>query len=744
MLVAFLHLALAHPAVADVARASSRWLQVGIEPTSGQLTELIERKTRFNLAQVSGDDGGIWQLELAVTNLAPAHARRFEAKSLPGGAHQFVWSNFGLLHSPQLRVAVTVRFDLDQPLSRWQIALQNCDGLPLKAIRFPRLLNLREQSGEQLAVPLWVGQQAENPRQMLRTAKGEPKRLEWNYPGLLSLQCLAVANRDGPGLYAACDDAGDFLKDFAVFGTTNSAMNFEIRHRPERPAVTARDYTLPYSVVLGTFHGDWFEAAQIYRAWATNQIWIKESRLARGLIPPWVTNTALWVWNRGRSTGVIDPTIALQQKLGLPVSVFWHWWHGCAYDAGFPEYLPPREGEASFQTALQRAHAHDVRGIVYMNQRLWGLTTASWTNENAARFAVKTSDGNIRPEVYNTFTHQACASMCMGTEFWRGKYAGLATSAVTELGVDGIYMDQACSSLACFDTSHGHPIGGGTYWMKGFQTLASEIRRRNLSRGGPALAGEGCGENWLPHLDLMLALQVSRERYAGADGWETIPFFHSVYHEYAVFFGNYSSLTQPPYDDLWPAEFAPKEPLKLLDRKFSTQFRLEQARAFSWGQQPTVANFLPAQLSERTQEIDYVLRLARVRARATKFLLTGQLLPPPHVSAPTAEIPMSRLSIYAGQQEGVKEFSKRVSQIHAAAWRAHDGTVAIAIANISDQPIVPRLQFAARDYQLPRRGGIYRLDEHGRHRVGDYRARDVVIEPQLSPYDACVLEVKPE
>ena len=27
------------------------------------------------------------------------------------------------------------------------------------------------------------------------------------------------------------------------------------------------------------------------------------------------------------------------------------------------------------------------------------------------------------------------------------------------------------------------------------------------------LAGEGCGEGWLPYLDLMLSLQVSRERY---------------------------------------------------------------------------------------------------------------------------------------------------------------------------------------------------------------------------------------
>ena len=66
----------------------------------------------------------------------------------------------------------------------------------------------------------------------------------------------------------------------------------------------------------------------------------------------------------------------------------------------------------------------------------------------------------------------------MGTDFWRNKYAGLAERAVTELGVNGIYMDQACTSLACYDPQHGHPVGGGIYWMQAFALLESDIRRR--------------------------------------------------------------------------------------------------------------------------------------------------------------------------------------------------------------------------------------------------------------------------
>jgi hypothetical protein len=158
----------------------------------------------------------------------------------------------------------------------------------------------------------------------------------------------------------------------------------------------------------------------------------------------------------------------------------------------------------------------------------------------------------------------------------------------------------SCTSLLCYDATHGHPVGGGAYWMAGFDSLTGDIRQHT---GRPVvLAGEGCGEAWLPYLDLMLSLQVSRERYNAPDGWESIPFFQAVYHACAVTYGNYSSLTMPPYDDLWPAQFAPKEPLKLLDRKFSRQFYLEQARAFAWGQQPTVANFQPTQLEQRPED----------------------------------------------------------------------------------------------------------------------------------------------
>jgi diadenosine tetraphosphatase ApaH/serine/threonine PP2A family protein phosphatase len=732
---------LASTAPAQVERVSNGFLQLGVDRARGNIVELVDVATRQNFAHATGDAAGLWELEFAGASsatLTPASAGACDVETFDRGTGlRLVWRQFGLADAPALRVEVTARLEASRPFSRWQIAVDSPGLRTLARIRFPRVLDLARLERERLVVPSWAGLLAPNPRQALTGKSGVGRRREYDYPGRGSMQCLAYYADGGPGLYLACDDSAGQRKSFAAFGDGDDRLNLEIIHLPAGDATNGR-HTLPYSVVLGTFRGDWYEAAAIYRAWATGQPWARESRRQRDSVPSWIADTGLWVWNRGRSPGVLEPAVVLQREAGLPVSVFWHWWHGCAYDTGFPEYLPPREGETAFIAALARAHERGVHALVYMNQRLWGMTTASWTDENAARFAVKTADGTVRPEIYNTFTKQPCASMCLGTEFWRAKYAGIAAEAFNHLGVDGIYMDQACSSLACYDPTHGHPAGGGTYWTRGFQTLAADLRRRGTARGGVALAGEGCAENWLPHLDLMLALEVSRERYAAPDGWEAIPFFHAVYHDYGLFYGNYSSLTMPPYDDLWPAESAPPEPLRLLDRKFSQQFFLEQARAFVWGQQPTIANFLASHLHDRPEEIAYVVRLAQARRRARPFLQEGAMLAPPTIEAPDEDIPMSRLSIYAGQQGGVKEFNKTVPLVLASTWRAPNGRVAVAVASIADRSLTPTLTINAARNGLPPHGRWRVLGEADAQPVGMFAGKAWILKPQLAPRDVRV------
>ncbi|NUQ61474.1 MAG: hypothetical protein HUU20_03235 [Pirellulales bacterium] len=730
---------------AQAVRLVNHRLELWLAPTDGRVEQIRDLNTGHDHLAAAARRSPLWSFQATADGkerlFTPADAKSFRWQLLgtQTPALRLTWTGFDLAAAPGLTVEVKVQLDEREPTSVWEISLRSPGRLSVEEIHFPVVSGVAFQEHEVLAVPHWMGEKAAEPRKLLGGRDGRGRRLEWPYPGHLSLQCLAWYRENGPGLYAASHDATAQRKGFAVWGDTQSQVHIETVHYPA-PRSRAEDAISPgYPVHLGTFCGDWLTAAERYRTWGAEQAWARESRLKKAEVPDWVLQTGLWVWNRGRSPGVLPPAAAMKRELGLPVSVFWHWWHGCPYDTGFPEYLPPREGAKEFRAALAEAHREDVRALVYMNQRLWGMTTKSWTGENAAAFAVKGPGGAIRPEVYNTFTRQPCASMCMGTSFWRNKYAGLAEEAVADLGVDGIYMDQACSSLPCYDASHGHPLGAGSFWTEGFQKLAADIRRR--SQGRPvALAGEGCGEAWLPHLDLMLTLQVSRERYAAIqDGWEVIPFFHAVYHPFGILYGNYSSLTVPPYDDLWPAEHAPPRPLELLDRKFSGQFCLEQARAFVWGQQPTIANFLPSQSAERRREIDYMVRLAKVRQRAQKYLVHGTFLRPPAIDAPAVMLDFSRLSIYAGQKDRVQSFEKTCPAALAAAWQAPDGNVGIALASIVDRPMTLTLRPSRELDSLPRGATVVRIDEDGPAEAGRIEKGSAIVE--LDPLDACLLEI---
>ncbi len=709
----------------------------------GRLVRLFDKKTSHEHVGPE-TDGDLWVVELpenAGGVLRPSDAKTFAVQASEPEQVRLSWIAFGRESMPNLSVEISVSYDAKQSAGYWDIVICGLEKTVPAVVRFPRLPNIVKQESEVLAVPYWMGEKTTRARELLSPSQGKSTRREFSYPGLLSLQCMAFYRDGGPGLYIAADDIAARSKSFAAFGDGQGGIGLEVCHFPGTDALAESVYTPGYHVLVGVFQGDWLTAAERYRNWALEQPWARESRLKQGSTPDWVKDTAFWVWNRGISEGVLPPAAILQEYLGMPVSVFWHWWHGCAYDVGFPEYLPPREGTVPFKEAVRAARAQGLNAIVYMNQRLWGMTTDSWAAENAERWAVKKPDGTVQPEVYNTFTKAPNASMCMGTPFWRNKYAGLSESVFNDLGVSGIYMDQACSSLVCYDTGHGHAPGGGDYWMKGFQFLEADIRKRCPGIG---LAGEGCGEAWLPHLDLMLSLQVSRERFMAPGTWEPIPFFQAVYHGYAVLYGNYASLTRPPYDPLWPAEFAPERPLELLDEKFRYQFRLEQARSFVWGQQPCLANFKPELLTERKADMRYLRQLARLRQQALPWLLYGTFVRPPHMDIPDMEVDMSRLSIYAGQREAVQEFRMSVPQYLADAWRDDKGNLAVAVANIADADQPLHVTLSRSEHGLPERGMVYKMLPESRVACMPFENGEATVTDTLPGAGVCLYEFQSE
>jgi hypothetical protein len=734
-------LVLTGPAVAesDLVRVTDRLLQIGFDPADGTVREFVALPGGDNYLLPRTKPFALWHFtvvdEKGTRSISTERSGKPAIERLAEGL-RLVWNTTAPDGQP-VRVEVRVRLGQQgTSLSRWELTISKPAALRIKSIAFPRLPGLKPRAQEALAVPAALGLLMNNPRQALLGRDGKGAYLGWSYPAGLSAQCVAFYQPNGPGFYAASDDTLAYSKRFALFADRLHEVHFEAGHDPEQEAAGVAEFRLPYAMLLGTFRGDWSTAARLYRESSAAQTWARRGRLTRGQIPSWVKNTAVWVWNRGRLAGVLPPAAELAKHVKLPVSVFWHWWHDCPYDAGFPEYLPPRDGAAQFSAAVATAHQQGLHVLPYMNQRLWGTTTRSWTAEGAEAFAVKGPDGQVRAEVYNTFLKAPCAPMCMGTAFWRNKYAGMAREVIADLGADGVYMDQACTTTRCFDTRHGHIPGVGRYWTDGFELLTLDIRDRCSQRGPIALAGEGCGEPWLPLLDLMLTLDVSKERHLGDSRWDVIPFFPAIYHTSTICYGSYGSLVYPPYDDRWPAEMAPKQCLTLLDRKFCDQFCLEQARSFVWGLQPMIPNFLPFQLQERRAEIDFLTRLVRTRNQTLKYLQYGTWLRPPALDVPPREIDTVQVGIYTR----LRSAKKTVPAVMASAWRAPDGGVAVALASISPEKTALQIPIDATAYGIGHLCAVYRIDDTGRQALGRFDPKQPVLKLDLVSHGGCVLE----
>lgn len=724
---------------------ADRTLRIELSATDGHLLALRDWTGRA-IAGAAADSIGLWALDLkpgsAPATLNASQAKHFSWRATGPRSLELTWSGFSGTPAPLLRVTATVQLRSDTTAA-WRIRVDGIRGVPVDRVRYPRLTGIATSGdGQELAVPSWMGQLARDPHKLLAGPDGRGRRMEFVYPGSLSLQALALSSAAHGGLYLAADDSLAYRKYFALWADADGHAGYDMVHVLSNPGV-ANSYAPAYAALVGAVPGDWLSAVERYRRWGTAQYWARESRLHTGTTPAWLRETGIWVWNRGRSNVVLDPAIALKHDADLPVSVFWHWWHNGPYDTSFPDYLPPREGVTSFVDAVKGAHAEGLHAIVYMNQRLWCVNTPSWKREGAEKWAVHERDGSLRTETYNVFDPQPCATMDIATPFWRNKYAGIADTVISQFGLDGIYMDQAVSSLIDWSADHEHDVGGGNYWMQGFRALAKDLRAKKGNRP-TGFAGEGGGESWMPDLDAFLTLQVSQERYADpATGWEVIPMFQAAYHPYSLTYGTYGSLTLPPYDELWPAEKRPATAMTLLDRKYVRQFYLEQARMFVWGMQPTIANFLPDQLTSRRGEIDYLERLARLRYGLRDFFMTGTFLRAPIVDAPSSDILLSRISIYAARLGGPTEAHITAPEVLSSAWRAADGRVAIALASISAAPHQTTVHLPDDAYGLPDITVVVRHDDGGKHLLGTIASLGHTFDVAVAPLQGVVLELVP-
>ena len=64
--------------------------------------------------------------------------------------------------------------------------------------------------------------------------------------------------------------------------------------------------------------------------------------------------------------------------------------------------------------------------------------------------------------------------MCPATNYWQNTIGDVVDTLCgphNSFATDGVYIDQiaAAGPRPCWDPTHGHPVGGGSHWVEGYQ-----------------------------------------------------------------------------------------------------------------------------------------------------------------------------------------------------------------------------------------------------------------------------------
>jgi hypothetical protein len=552
------------------------------------------------------------------------------------------------------------------------------DGMSPAALAFPEV-SIAYDGCARWVIPSDIGLIAENPLAEQVEADASPsvalrKRMHMQFTAWLA---------EETGLYLDSRDTEGWIKSVLLrVGGGCAALGIE--HSLPQPVSGEPDWPR-YPVSITAFAGDWYEASRIYRPWALAQHWAARGPEQRR--DSYVAEIACWLWNRGRIDNVCPATKEVARRLGLPVALDWYWWHKKPYDSGYPDYFPPREGNAAFRAAVEDLQENNVAVQVYTNGMSWDRDEPDWESRGK-QCTLVLQNGEYYGHIYNTWMNAKLMHTCGASEVWHDQ-ALITARKAAELGLDGLYIDQIGvigGMIPCFSTEHGHVPGGGCYGVQGFRKMFSKIREQ---QPGLVLSSESVGEFYQDLLECSITLQTSWERSRGEQQCRNvypIPLFQAVYHGHAVVFGNYSHIDgMTPYDELWPQEKR-TDPAdeKPWHRICPDQFPLDVARTVAFGCQPLTSNLTMKHLNdpEYADDVAFFLELARFYHAYREWLLWGDMLAPGTINAQTHSVTCIQRGIFTPPESIVPFNVVRPTVLHSA-WRAPDGHAGIVLINYS-------------------------------------------------------------
>ncbi len=479
---------------------------------------------------------------------------------------------------------VTVDVAEDSPFMNWNIEVDNNTPYLMDYIDFPNVVvpnDLFATGGDSRI--FWPAQEGVVVEDMKVREEGirkyrpieHPNRLGWIglYPSSAQMQFMAYYSAEG-GLYMATHDDQFNVKGIEYCRAGENGIKMEY-HLFTTGAGKGK-YKLPYDMVIGTFDGDWHDAADIYRNWVESSEIPRPVKIADNKdLPDWYFESPVVVTYPVRGEhdmddGTMPPNALYPYTNALPhlnnlsdafdsqvMSLLMHW-EGSAPWA--PPYAwPPYGGTKNFDKFVKGLH--DKGNYIGLYASGIGYTIRSNTDTTynmrkefeelgLEKIMKKAPDGDFsevnvcarpQPGVGQRFGYD----MCPTNQFVTDVVVDQVSQMVKNGNVDYIqYFDQNLggSCYGCYDTSHGHGYGPGKWQSEAMSDLYEALMP--VLKAGDRKPLLGCeaaaAEPFMPYL------LFNDNRATINFGYGTpVPAYQYVNHEYLNgFMGNQNSFEQ--------------------------------------------------------------------------------------------------------------------------------------------------------------------------------------------------------
>lgn len=647
------------------------------------LTSIVDRASGREFLAADDPEAALFMVHLLGPDGRPVYASgrgagQVTVSRTPAGEVAVVCSDFD---GVDVEVAVRLWGPDRQGLFHGRINVTNRTQLPVHRVDFPYLacripLDASAQD-DHLFVPCSFGRVLSHLDQ--QGGRG------FDYPGQASMQCMGLYD-DQAGLYVAAQDGQGHAKAFTFWTPrrgqppVRTLMLLIAQQMGERPGA---DYVSPYDVVFGTFQGDWYDIAALYKPWAVRQQWVPPRLSQRTDVPQWVKEpyaaNGIWIKRTHLAKGQEEvevhplsdvPRIAreYQQVVGLPLVTFVGGWekHGTCMT---PDLVPPAQGEATMRQVTDRMRRDGNRFFIFHPGIKWTLEHSTqdydgreYFEREGRPFAVKNRDGSVwtKGESGKSFDGKY-ANLCISTPKVRETMAGVV-ERLADMGVDVAAYDQFIGGAhpACYDPTHDHLPGRGKWIFEHTRDVFQQTRRLAKAKNPDfALMNEWPSELYLKDLDILTQEYETLASRRGRPGWdEPVPAMGYVYHEYSPSFC-FTRLHKQPYWKWQPAVY--------------------QAVALVRGWVPYP--YCPIEGPEACDERGLAMWARCSQALATyarPYCYFGEMLKPPPLDAPV-------MTEKCWHQWLKEVMTIEIPSVLHSAWKAEDGSVGIVMVNVSPE-----------------------------------------------------------